>query len=443
MAEERIGSDTGREPGAGQLRRALGLPQVLASGVGIIVGAGIYALLAPATALAGARVWQAFLLSAGLSLMTALSYAELSSMFPQASSEFAYTRQVFPDGVAFIVSWLMATGMMVGAATISLGFAGYLGAFIDLDLRLGALALLVVVTVIALGGIERSGRLTIVLSLIQVGGLAAVIVIGVPHLGDVDLTRGPGASGILAAASLVFFAFIGFDDVATLAEETTNPTRTIPLALLLSLGISAALYIGVAVAAVSVLGVAGVATSSRPIADVFAHVAGERGGQLLAAVALVATTNTALQTITASSRIVFGVAASGNLPGGLARIWKRTGAPLPAILVSALIAGAFVFGHDLRLVASVTDAALFVVFVIINVVVIALRVRQPDRERPFRSPGAIGRVPILPILAIGSTILLFSALERQAVLLAGGLAALGLLVYLALAAANRSVAPSP
>ncbi|HEU5430289.1 MAG TPA: APC family permease [Thermomicrobiales bacterium] len=443
MADEPIVFSAGGDAGDGRLRRALGLPQVLASGIGIIVGAGIYALLGPATALAGAMVWLAFLLSAGLSLMTTLSYAELSSMFPQASSEFAYTRQVFPDGVAFIVSWLMATGMMVGAATISLGFAGYLAAFIDLDLRLGALALLVVVTAIAAGGIERSGRITIVLSLIQVGGLAAVIVIGAPHIGQVDLTRGSGPAGILAAASLVFFAFIGFDDVATLAEETTNPTRTIPLALLLSLGISAALYVGVAVAAVSVLGVTGVASSSRPIADVFAHVAGERGGQLLAAVALLATTNTALQTVTASSRIVFGVAASGNLPGGLARVWKRTGAPIPAILVSALIAGAFVFGHDLRLVASVTDAALFVVFVVINAVVIALRLRQPDRERPFRSPGTIGRVPVLPILAIGSTALLFSALERQAILLAGGLAAVGFLVYLALASTNRRAAPRP
>lgn len=173
-----------------ELRRVLGLLPVTVSGVGIIIGAGIYVLLGAATAEAGATVWLAFLLAGLVSALTALSYAELSAMFPTAGGEYAYARHALPPPLPFLVGWLMATGL------------------------------------------------------------------------------------VLAAAALVFFAFIGFDEVTTLAEETRDPTTTIPRALLLALGLSTALYVGVALAAVSVLGPAALAASPRPLADVFAHVFG-------------------------------------------------------------------------------------------------------------------------------------------------------------------------
>src|SRR5262245_55401171 len=113
------------------LRRALGLLEVTASGVGIIIGAGIYVLLGAATAQAGSMVWLAFVLAGLLSAMTALSYAELASMFPSAAAEYEYTRRAFPEWIAFVVGWAMAAGLVVAAATVSLGFARYLGHFID------------------------------------------------------------------------------------------------------------------------------------------------------------------------------------------------------------------------------------------------------------------------------------------------------------------------
>jgi basic amino acid/polyamine antiporter, APA family len=253
----------------------LGLPEVTASGIGIIIGAGIYVLLGAATAAAGATVWLAFLFVATLALLTGLSYAELSSMFPRAGGEFEYARQIFPAPVAFLVGWFMVVATVVEAAAVSLGFARYLGAFVSVDPRLGAWALLLAVTLVALGGIACSSRLTLVLSLVQVGGLLAVIAIGLPHVGKVDLLAGPGPAGVVGTAALVFFAFIGFDEVITLAEETREPTRTVPRALLLALGLSTLLYVGVAV---SVVGPAALAASPRPLADVFVHVLSERGG---------------------------------------------------------------------------------------------------------------------------------------------------------------------
>jgi len=412
-----------------QLRRVLGLPEVTASGIGIIIGAGIYVLLGAATAAAGATVWLAFLLAATLALLTGLSYAELSSMFPRAGGEFEYARQVFPTAVAFLVGWFMVVATVVGAAAISLGFARYLDAFLPVDPRLGAWALLLATTLVALGGIARSGRLALVLSLVQVGGLLAVIAIGIPHVGEVDLLASPGPAGVIGAAALVFFAFIGFDEVITLAEETREPTRTVPRALLLALGLSTLLYVGVAVSAVSVVGPAALAASPRPLADVFAHVLGERAGQVVAVIALVTTTNTTLLCLTAASRVLYGMASAGSLPPLFARVAPRTGAPDVAILIIAACAAAVALGRDLTLAASVTDAAVYATFLAVNAAVILLRVRRPDLPRPFRTPGAVGVVPLLPILGIAAVALLLPALPPPALRLGAVLGGMGLLVY--------------
>src|SRR6476619_5500174 len=141
---------TEHQAGAPKLRRVLSLGDVTASGVGIIIGAGIYVLVGAATAKAGAGVWLAFLLAAVLCALTGLSYAELASMFPSAGAEYEYTRHAFPPWVAFLVGWTMIAGLIVAAATVTLGFAGYLGYFIQIPAKAGALALLLLITGIAL-----------------------------------------------------------------------------------------------------------------------------------------------------------------------------------------------------------------------------------------------------------------------------------------------------
>jgi basic amino acid/polyamine antiporter, APA family len=201
------------------LHRTLGLGEVTAGGVGIIIGAGIYVLIGAATAHAGEMVWLAFFLAAVLSALTGLSYAELASMYPSAAAEYEYTRQALPEWIAFVVGWVMVAGLVVAAATVSLGFARYAGYFFDIGIRPAALALLAGLAVLATIGIKQSVRVTVVLSAVQVGGLVIVIVIGAPHVGDVRLLTGPGVGGVLSGAALVFFAFIGFDEVITLAED--------------------------------------------------------------------------------------------------------------------------------------------------------------------------------------------------------------------------------
>jgi APA family basic amino acid/polyamine antiporter len=134
------------------------MTEVTAGGVGIIIGAGIYVLLGAATAHAGPLVWAAFLMAAVLSALTGLSYAELSSMFPSAAGEYEYTRRALPEWVAFIVGWTMITGLVVAAATVSIGFARYVGFFIDIDPRAAAVGLLVTVCLVATIGVKQSAR---------------------------------------------------------------------------------------------------------------------------------------------------------------------------------------------------------------------------------------------------------------------------------------------
>ncbi|MEP7216219.1 MAG: APC family permease [Anaerolineaceae bacterium] len=420
------GEQDGTEAGAPTLRRTLGFWQLTAGGVGIIIGAGIYVLLGAATAKAGPPVWAAFLLAAVLCALTALSYAELASMFPSAAAEYEFTRHAFPEWLAFLVGWVMIAGLVVAAAAVSLGFARYLGQFVDLGQRGPALGLIVVVSLIAVIGIKQSSWVILALSTIQVGGLLAIIAIGAGHLGEHQLTAGVSSGGVLGAAALVFFAFIGFDEVITLSEETRNPTKTVPKALLAALAISTALYVLVAIAAVSVLGAQALSESERPLADVMAEVAGGGAGNVVAVIALISTTNTTLLALTAASRLVYGMASSSALPFVLAAVNRRTGTPIRAILVATMVSAGFVFVGKLTLVASITDFAVYLVFLAVNGTVIVLRWREPERARPFRVPGPAKRVPLLAILGIASVALMITRLELDAILLGLVMCALGL-----------------
>jgi len=410
----------------------LGPLEVTASGVGIIIGAGIYVLLGAATAHAGSAVWLSFALAAGLCGLTGLSYAELASMFPNAGAEYDYTRRVFAERWAFLVGWTMVVGLMVAAAAIAVGFAHYLQYFVDVPLAAAAVALLVFDAAVALSGIHRSARLTLALSALQVAGLLVVIVIGIPHLGSENLVADASTSGVLGGAALVFFAFIGFDEVITLAEETREPTKVIPRALLFALAISTALYMVVAIAALSVVGASVLAGSSRPLADVMAHVLGGRAEGAVALVALITTTNTSLLALTAASRLTYGMADTGALPAPLAKVSPTTRVPVVAIVVATVGAIAFACVGELTFIASVTDFAVYLVFLAVNAAVIVLRHRAPSQARPFRTPGAIRGVPVLPVAGIVATLTMIPQLEPSSLLLGLALLAVGGVAYLVL-----------
>jgi len=409
--------------------RVLGLRHLTASGVGVIIGAGIYVLLGPATQASGSLVWASFLVAGLLSAITAFSYMELASMFPSAGSEHEFARQVFPRWVSFSTGWAMTLALIVAASTVSLGFARYLQIFIDVDVRFGALMMLLLVSFIAIRGMKRASWLIISLSTVQVGGLLLVIILGADHVGDVNLLQGKGISGVIAGSALIFFAFIGFDEVITLSEETIDAHRTVPRALLLSLAISTVLYVLVAIVSVSVLGPERLSLSNQPLTDVVRDAVGGGAVNVVAVIALVTTFNTTLLVVTAASRMMYGMASKGDLPGWFSTL-RNHQSPRNSVVATLCLSSALLLVGDIHQLAASTDTLIYLMFVMVNVIVIVLRVQRPDETRPFRIPGDIGRVPVLPILGLLVTVVMASQLDISSIALAAVLTAIGPVLFL-------------
>ncbi len=409
-----------------ELKRELGLFEVTLSGVGIILGAGIYALIGKAAGLAGNSVWLSFAIAALIAVFTGLSYAELSSIFPRASAEYEYTNRAFGKRLAFVVGWLIIFSGVIGASTVALGFGGYFFALTGLPVLPAAILLLFVLSIVLLWGIKISAWFAIVFTLIETSGLLMVIYIGLPHLGSVDYFDMPhGPSGVFEAAALIFFAFMGFEEMVKLSEETKNPERNIPLALIGALAITIVLYMLVAVSVVSVVSWEVLAASEAPFAEAAAEALGSDAFVVISTIALFATANTALLMLLAASRIAYGMAGSSSIPDFLARVHPERRTPWVAILVVMLLSMGFVFSGDIAFVASANDFILFATFVVINASLIYLRRIDPDRPRPFRVPLTIGWVPVLPILGILTCLFLILHLDTAAILLGSVLAVVG------------------
>ena len=410
--------------------RVLGLHHVTASGIGVIIGAGIYILIGPATQRAGALVWMSMIVSAVVCAFTALSYMELTSMFPRAGSEHEFARQVFPEWVAFTTGWAMAVALVVAASAVSLGFARYLSEFVNIPERPGAVLLLIVVWLIALTGMQHARWLIIVLSAIQIGGLLLVVALGVDTVGDVNLWQGNGASGVLSGAAVIFFAYIGFDEVITLSEETHNPSSTIPRALFLALGISTLIYITVAVVAVSVLGVDGLANADQPLTAVMEIAIGGVAVDVVGAIALATTANTTLLASVAASRMLYSMANTGHLHPRFAEVHNGRA---PRFALGVVIMGAIFLAilGGIEMLAEASNALIYVMFIVVNIVLIMLRYQRPHDHRPFRVRGDIGWLPVLPVVGILATTAMATQLDLQPLLIAFTLLATGVVVHYA------------
>lgn len=355
---------------------------------------------------------------------------ELSSMFPKAGSEHEFARQVFPNWIAFTTGWSMAVALIVASGAVSLGFGSYLSEFISLDKRVGALILLVLVAAISRRGMDQAKWLVLLLSSIQVGGLLLLIVVGAHHIGDVDLTSGNGISGVVNGAAVIFFAYIGFDEVITLAEETKDPRRTVPRALMLALALSTILYILVAIVAVNVLGSATLATAEQPLTAVMREAMGDNAADVIGLIALATTANTTLLASTAASRMIYSMGNTGQLPGRWAEVHDRK-SPRRAMFAVIVSSGVLALTGGLSLLAEASNALVYLMFLVVNVVVVILRIKQPDAPRPFKIAGSIGLIPVLPILGFIATVAMAFQLDRAPLLAAGGLLAIGIALHLA------------
>ena len=221
------------------------------------------------------------------------------------------------------------------------------------------------------------------------------------------------------------FAFIGFEQIATLAEETEDARSVVPRALLLSIAVTTAVYALVAIAAVSVLGAQALSSSDAPLAEVASDVLGAGAADTLAVIALFSTFNTVLLLLVTASRLAYGMAGSGSLPQLLSWVQPRFRTPVWAILACWLVACAFALFGNISLVAESANFAIFIGFAAVSLSLIALRFAQPDLQRPFRVPLQIGRLPLLPIAALAAIAFMIANLRVEAVLIGIALVVLG------------------
>lgn len=415
-----------------ELKRSLGLVECTLMGVGVILGAGIYALVGSAAVQAGNAVWVSFLAAAVVAGFTGLSYAELSSFIPKAGGEYYYAQRAFGHFVAFLVTWLLLVGLAIASAAVALGFAGYFHAIFGTGIVLTACMLIAITAVLLVYGIKQSAWVAGFCTLLELAGLLVIIAVGLPRLGAVDYleTSEAGIGGVMAAASLIFFAYIGFEEIVQLSEETKNPTRNIPLAVLLSILITTVIYVLVAMCAVSVLGWRELGASSAPLADVAAMSLGREVFFVLSVIALFSTGNTVLILVLSSARLLYGMAEDGSLPRGLARIHRTRQTPDLATLTIAMVSMLMVFAFEqIEIVANLTNFALLSTFAIINGAVVVLRYREPEAARRFTVPGRFGRLPLLPVLGILSSLIMLLYVGRTAAIAGTVLLVSGAVVY--------------
>jgi len=415
------------------LPRNIGLFHLTMYGVGLILGAGIYVLIGEAAGFAGNALWISFILGAIVATFAGLSYSELIALFPKAAAEYVFVKEGFRSNfIGFIIGWLTIITSIIVAATVALGFGGYLEELTKIPVLISTLVVLGVLSFVNFIGIKESAWANTIFALVTIGGLGIIIFIGFAFSveSEIDYFESPlGINGIVLAFVLVFFAFIGFEDMANVAEEVKRPSKTIPKGIMLSVLITTVIYILVSLASIRAVGWEQLAESSAPLAIVAEQKFGEQGHFILSIIALFATASTILITLVAGARIIYGMARDGTLPKKLGLIHQKSKTPWIAVILIFVAAVGFSFIGDIVIVANIVVFAVVVTFAMINLAIILLRYAKPDIERPYKVPINIGKFPILPLFGLAATIYMGIQFKIEIILSGLGIITSGIIFY--------------
>jgi APA family basic amino acid/polyamine antiporter len=371
--------------GAG-LRRALTLTHIVLYGLGVTIGAGIYVLIGAAAARGGMHAPVAFVLAAILMALTASSFAELGGRIPLAAGEAAYAREAFgSDRVATAVGLLVVAIAIVSAAAISVGSAGYLGVFLPLPQPVLIAGVVLAMGGIAAIGIRESVSFAGAMTIIEVGGLLMLILAGLASGGSDLVTRLPEVApplgdarvlaGIMSAALLAVFAFVGFESVVNLAEEVHDPRRVVPRAIFWTLGLTTLLYVLVVWVALVAVPPAELARSGAPLALVFQRLTGG-SPWIMSVIAIVATLNGIIVQVIMASRVLYGLGKQGSLPAPLMRVNAATRTPVNATVLTTALILALALALPLGHLADLTSRITLLMFAIINLALVRIKLRD-------------------------------------------------------------------
>ncbi|SEH62855.1 Amino acid transporter [Mycolicibacterium rutilum] len=443
-----------------ELRRVMGPGLLLLFVVGDILGTGVYALTGQVAGEVGGAAWLPFLLAFSIATITAFSYLELVTKYPQAAGAALYAHKAFGiQFFTFLVAFVVMCSGITSASTASQAFASNMIKGFDLDWgKLGvaaiALTFMAVLAAINLRGVSESVKLNVGLTIIEISGLLLVIFVGLwafTQGGDHDFSRvvvfesGEDRStfvAITAATSLAFFAMVGFEDSVNMAEETKDPVRTFPKVLLTGLSIAGVVYILVSIIAVALVPIGELRESSTPLVDVVEAAApGLPIDELFPFITMFAVSNTALINMLMASRLIYGMARQRVLPPMLGSVHPTRHTPWIAIIFTTIIAfglilyvSAFASSKAISVLGGTTSLLLLAVFAMVNVAVLVLR-------RDVREAGGHFRTPtVLPVIGFLTSLYLVTPLSGRPAtqyLLAGILLVIGVVLFAVTMAINK------
>ena len=420
--------------GDSPLARAITPKLLLLFIVGDILGGGIYALVGEVGAETGGAIWSAFVVALVMAAFTAGSYAELVSKYPHAGGAALYVHRAFKNRfLSFIVAFAVVCSGITSASALARAFGGdYLAEFVDLKIVIGALGLLILITLVNLRGISESVKLNVGFTLVEIAGLILIVIIAVVALGQGDADAGrafefrEGTSvfaAMLAGAALAFYALVGFEDSVNVAEETKDPVTTYPKVLFAGLAIAGVMYFLVTVGASVVVPTGDLAASDGPLLEVVKQ--GPLGipEKVFSAIGLLALSNGALINMIMASRLLYGMAREDVVPPQLGIVWQSRRTPWVAILFTAAVAAVLIITADLEKLAETTVALLVIVFGIVNASVLYLRRDRVDHEH-FQIPS------VFPVLGVAVSIALLTQIEGEIFARAGILVGVGVVLWL-------------
>ena len=437
------------------LKRSLGAFQLTMMGVGAIIGTGIFVLTAEAAQKAGPGMMLSFIIAGFVCAVAALCYAELASMVPVSGSAYTYSYAVMGEMIAWIVGWALVLEYAVAASAVSVGWSNYFvglmersvgidipdqftkGPFAGGIMNVPAATIALLVTALLTVGTRESATVNAFLVTIKVAALTIFVALAVPAIsGDNFEPFAPNGFwdatglGIAGAAASIFFAYVGFDAVSTAAEETTNPQRNIPIGLIGSLGICTVFYLVVAagvigsVGAQPVLDAAGAAVppgsaefaticalpqnaqalacSGEPLAFVLDLLGWDKVSQLIGLAAFLALPSVILMMLFGQTRIFFVMARDGLLPGAdtLTKVHPKFNTPYVVTLITGVAVTIFASFFPVGVLADIANSGTLFAFLAVSIGVLVLRVREPNRPRPFTTP-AVWIVGPLSLLCCG------------------------------------------
>jgi len=433
---------TGHE-GHQRLRRTLGWPHLVALGVGAIVGTGIYTLTGIGAGRAGPAVILAFAIAGVVCACAALAYAELATLIPASGSAYTYTYTVGGELIAWIVGWSLILEYSVVCSAVAVGWAGYAVGFlqsigVNLSpaliagphaggvINLPAIIIIAAVAGLLMLGTRESARVNSLLVVFKVVALLAFTAVAVTAFNLENFTpfmpygfashvEGNEVKGVMAAAAIIFFAFYGFDAVATAAEEAKNPEKDLTKGIVGSMVVCTIIYMVVAAAALGAMHYTQFADSPEPLAHILRSLNAPFTAKFIGAAAIIALPTVILAFMYGQTRIFFVMARDGLLPQGLARVNEKTGTPVLMTVVTAIIVALVAGFFPLAEIAELANAGTLCAFIAVCACMLVLRVREPMRRRIFRTPwpwivgplGILGCIYLFISLPSGTQIRFF------------------------------------